>query len=94
MSKGKFSDIAAHITMQDSYTSWKYQKFFFFKVRALSGKSVMFQGKLKLCKKCQKCRGILHFNCMKLECLVLMYLFFAKFLKFPALILSGKFEFT
>ena len=51
----------------------------------------------------QKCLGILHFNLMKLECLIPMYLFFfcffflfffVKFIKFSAPILSGKFEFV
>ena len=48
----------------------------------------------------QKCLGI-HFNLMKLECLIPMYLFFffvffffVKFIKFSAPILSGKFEFV
>ena len=41
----------------------------------------------------QKCQGILHFNLMKLEYLVPMYLF-TKFIKFSAPILSGKFEFV
>ena len=50
----------------------------------------------------QKCLGILHFNLMKQEFLVPMYsfffffffFFFAKFIKFSATILSGKFEFV
>ena len=49
--------------------------FFFFKVRELSGNSVMCQGKMKLCKMSGKCQGILHFNLMKLECFIPMYLF-------------------
>ena len=46
----------------------------------------------------QKCQGILHFNLMKQECLVPMnfffFFFFAKFIKFSAPVLSGKFEFV
>ena len=71
----------------------------FFKVREfcdMSGKDEILQ----------KCLGILHFNLMKLECLIPMYLFFCcfffvffffffvKFIKFSVPILSGKFEFV
>ena len=41
----------------------------------------------------EQCQGVLHFNMMKLEGLVPMYLF-AIFIKFFAPILSGKFEFV
>ena len=41
----------------------------------------------------QKCQGILHFSLMKLGCLIPMY-FFAKFIKFLAPVMSGKFEFV
>ena len=50
-------------------------KFSFFKVRELSGNSVMCQGKLYFAKMSGKCQGILHFSQMKLGCLVPMYLF-------------------
>ena len=47
---------------------------FFFKVRELSGNSVMCQGKMKFLQKMSgKCQGILHFSQMKLECLVPAY---------------------
>ena len=52
----------------------------------------MCQGKMKFCKNVRNV-GILHFNLMKLECLVPMYLFFAKFI-FSAPVLSGKFDFV
>ena len=47
----------------------KYQRnLFFFKVKELSGNSVICQGKMKCCKNVRE--RILHFGLMKLECLV------------------------
>ena len=84
----------------------------FIHVREMSGKFKFFQGQGILREFCdmsgkdeilQKCLGILHFNLMKLECLIPMYFFFfffccffffVKFIKFSAPILSGKFEFV
>ena len=57
----------------------------FIHVREMSGKFKFFQGQGILREFCdmsgkdeilQKCLGILHFNLMKLECLIPMYLFF------------------
>ena len=68
----------------------------------MSGKLKFFQGQGIVREFCdvsgkneilQKCQGILHFSLTKLGCLVPMYLF-AKFIKFSAPVLSGKFEFV
>ena len=51
------------------YMSGKCQgNLFFFKVRELSGNSIMCQGKMKFRKNVREMSGILHFNLMKLEC--------------------------
>ena len=63
----------------------------FIHVREMSGKFKFFQGQGILREFCdmsgkdeilQKCLGILHFNLMKLECLIPMYLFFCLFVCF------------
>ena len=41
----------------------------FFKVRELSGKSVICQGKMKFAKMSGKCQEILHFSLLKQGCL-------------------------
>ena len=74
-------------------------KFKFFQGLGILGEFCDMSGKDEIL---QKCLGILHFNLMKLECLIPMYLcfffcvfcFFVKFIKFSAPILSGKFEFV
>ena len=51
-------------------------------------------GKNEILQKCQgNVREFLHFNLMNLECFILI-IFFAKFIKFLAPVLSGKFEFV
>ena len=65
-------------------------KFFF----SRSGNSVMCQGKMKFCKKCQGNVMEFYISARLSRNVWSRFIFLAKFIKFPALILSWKFEFT
>ena len=72
----------------------KYQRnLFFFKVKELSGNSVICQGKMKCCKNVREMSENFTFRPDEARMFGPRYIFLAKFIKFLALILSWKFEF-
>ena len=74
--EANWSGSSLFVIKQGSYMSGKCQENLnFFKVRELSGNSVMCQGKMKFCKNVRDMSGNLHFSLMKLGCLVPMCLF-------------------
>ena len=59
-----------------------------------SGNSVLCQGKMKFCKNLREMSGNFTFWPDEARMFGPRYVFLAKFIKFPALILSWKFDFT
>ena len=74
--------------------SGKYQRnLFCFKVKELSANSGICQGKMKCCKNVREMSENFAFRPDEARMFGPRYIFLAKFIKFPALILSWKFEF-
>ena len=66
----------------------------FFKVRELSGNSVMCWGKMKFCNNVMEMSGNFTFQADEAGMFGPYVSFFAKFIKFSPPVLSGKFEFV